>query len=70
MFLLASFCARSSHTAPAAHILVVTLRSACAGHPPTIPQEGHELMENESDLVGGYAVPTDPMDELQCDSCQ
>jgi hypothetical protein len=23
-----------------------------------------------SDSVGGYAVPVDPMDMLQCDSCQ
>ncbi|AYG05561.1 ribonucleotide-diphosphate reductase subunit beta (plasmid) [Gryllotalpicola protaetiae] len=22
------------------------------------------------DLVGGYEVPIDPMDELNCDSCQ
>jgi len=22
------------------------------------------------DTVGGYAVPVDPMDLLQCDSCQ
>jgi len=27
------------------------------------------VMENE-DNVGGYAVPVDPMDLLQCDSCQ
>lgn len=27
-------------------------------------------MDNESDTVGGYAVPVDPMDLLQCDSCQ
>jgi hypothetical protein len=28
-------------------------------------------MEFESnDTVGGYAVPVDPMDLLQCDSCQ
>jgi len=26
-------------------------------------------MEND-DFVGGYAVPVDPMDLLQCDSCQ
>jgi len=23
-----------------------------------------------NDTVGGYAVPVDPMDLLQCDSCQ
>jgi hypothetical protein len=28
------------------------------------------IMENDSDSVGGYAVPVDPMDLLQCDSCQ
>jgi hypothetical protein len=27
-------------------------------------------MDNESESVGGYAVPVDPMDMLQCDSCQ
>lgn len=29
------------------------------------------IMDFESnDTVGGYAVPVDPMDLLQCDSCQ
>jgi hypothetical protein len=28
-----------------------------------------DRMEND-DTVGGYAVPVDPMDLLQCDSCQ
>lgn len=29
------------------------------------------IMEFDSnDNVGGYAVPVDPMDLLQCDSCQ
>ena len=32
------------------------------------PEE--EIMDNESDTVGGYAVPVDPMDLLQCESCQ
>jgi len=27
-------------------------------------------MDNESETIGGYAVPVDPMDLLQCDSCQ
>jgi hypothetical protein len=27
-------------------------------------------MENDSETIGGYAVPVDPMDMLQCDSCQ
>jgi hypothetical protein len=26
--------------------------------------------DNDNDSVGGYAVPVDPMDLLQCDSCQ
>jgi len=25
---------------------------------------------NEIDSVGGYTVPVDPMDDLQCESCQ
>jgi hypothetical protein len=28
------------------------------------------FMDYENDTVGGYAVPVDPMDLLQCDSCQ
>lgn len=24
----------------------------------------------ETDSVAGYGVPVDPMDDLQCDSCQ
>jgi hypothetical protein len=32
--------------------------------------QGRFHMENEQDTVGGYAVPVDPMDLLQCDSCQ
>ena len=40
---------------------------------PTV--EAHKIwggshMDNDSDNVGGYAVPVDPMDLLQCDSCQ
>jgi hypothetical protein len=31
---------------------------------------GEVPMENDNDTVGGYAVPVDPMDLLQCDSCQ
>jgi len=27
-------------------------------------------MDNDNDSIGGYAVPVDPMDFLQCDSCQ
>lgn len=26
--------------------------------------------ENLAETVGGYEIPVDPMDELQCDSCQ
>jgi hypothetical protein len=32
-------------------------------------ESGH-TMDNDSDTIGGYAVPVDPMDLLQCDSCQ
>jgi hypothetical protein len=28
------------------------------------------IMDNDNETVGGYAVPVDPMDMLQCDSCQ
>jgi hypothetical protein len=32
---------------------------------------GEAIMDYEnSDSVGGYSVPVDPMDLLQCDSCQ
>ncbi|WP_241704034.1 ribonucleotide-diphosphate reductase subunit beta [Leifsonia shinshuensis] len=31
---------------------------------------GEAIMDYENDTVGGYAVPVDPMDLLQCDSCQ
>jgi len=27
-------------------------------------------MDNDNNFVGGYAIPVDPMDDLQCDSCQ
>jgi hypothetical protein len=39
---------------------------------PQIQTTGSEEvhMDNDSDFVGGYAVPVDPMDDLQCDSCQ
>jgi hypothetical protein len=29
-----------------------------------------EVHMDNDDFVGGYAVPVDPMDDLQCDSCQ
>jgi hypothetical protein len=25
---------------------------------------------DDTETTGGYAVPVDPMDDLQCDSCQ
>jgi len=28
------------------------------------------MMDYEGDSIGGYAVPVDPMDLLQCESCQ
>ena len=30
----------------------------------------NDSYNNDGDNVGGYAVPVDPMDLLQCDSCQ
>jgi hypothetical protein len=40
-----------------------------ASHQPLAEKRRIE-MDNDSDNVGGYAVPVDPMDLLQCDSCQ
>ena len=31
---------------------------------------GRNTMNFESETIDGYAVPMDPMDMLQCDSCQ
>ena len=28
------------------------------------------MLMNDYDSVGDYAVPVDPMDDLQCESCQ
>ena len=36
---------------------------------PKTTQQKEDRMDND-DNVGGYAVPVDPMDLLQCDSCQ
>ena len=36
---------------------------------PIMKQFGEVIMD-ENETVGGYAVPVDPMDLLQCDSCQ
>ncbi|MCU1417575.1 MAG: hypothetical protein JWP32_1749 [Schumannella sp.] len=33
-----------------------------------ITKEGMQM--NDFDSVGEYAVPVDPMDDLQCESCQ
>ena len=35
----------------------------------SLRQEAKMDFDN-SDNIGGYAVPVDPMDLLQCDSCQ
>jgi len=31
---------------------------------------GAMLLNGAGDTIGGYEVPLDPMDELQCESCQ
>jgi hypothetical protein len=35
----------------------------------TTTSQKEDRMDND-DNIGGYAVPVDPMDLLQCDSCQ
>ena len=40
------------------------------GLQPGVGTSGEVIMDYENDSVGGYAVPVDPMDLLQCDSCQ
>lgn len=41
---------------------------------PLLDQAGITMSEGDqvdgTVLIGGYGVPTDPMDLLQCDSCQ
>ena len=42
---------------------------------PRRTRAGHNDLQKEDrmdndDTIGGYAVPVDPMDLLQCDSCQ
>lgn len=37
---------------------------------PSTKAYGEVPMNNENDTIGGYAIPLDPMDDLQCDSCQ
>jgi hypothetical protein len=38
------------------------------------PRAGDENVRrrpmNDVDTVGGYSIPVDPMDDLQCESCQ
>jgi hypothetical protein len=29
-----------------------------------------EMDRDNNETIGGYQVPVDPMDDLQCDSCQ
>jgi hypothetical protein len=36
----------------------------------TINEGGIRMFENDGEQVDGYFVPMDPMDLLQCDSCQ
>lgn len=34
-------------------------------------ETGVNVLETETvNTVGGYEIPVDPMDELQCESCQ
>jgi hypothetical protein len=41
------------------------------GHRPRGTQtDFEEVPMNDIDTVGGYSVPVDPMDDLQCESCQ
>jgi len=51
---------------------VAALDSRGANRADSVPVEdlGEVIMDYENDTVGGYAVPVDPMDLLQCDSCQ
>ena len=37
---------------------------------PPINSFQEDSMDNDNSFIGGYAVPVDPMDDLQCDSCQ
>lgn len=42
-----------------------------AGRDERPPEHPGGVMDMEKDdTVGGYSVPVDPMDLLQCDSCQ
>jgi hypothetical protein len=35
-----------------------------------VSQRRDAMKEMHTDQVDGYQVPVDPMDDLQCDSCQ
>jgi hypothetical protein len=41
-----------------------------SGSEPLPGPSGEHTMNFDSDTIDGYAVPVDPMDLLQCDSCQ
>lgn len=47
-----------------------TVYSGITGTAPEILKNFKEVRMDNDNNVGGYAVPVDPMDLLQCDSCQ
>ena len=47
-------------------LLVETSEQACN----TCCNRKEGMLMNDYDSVGDYAVPVDPMDDLQCESCQ
>jgi hypothetical protein len=42
------------------------LAAETTGNPVIIAVEHHDLTQN----IDGYDIPIDPMEDLQCDSCQ
>jgi hypothetical protein len=45
------------------------------GHPPSTGEGRRQraegaVMNFDTESIDGYAIPVDPMDLLQCDSCQ
>lgn len=52
--------------------MVSTLRRywRCLSEKLTKPIRQEKHMDRETDTVGEYQVPVDPMDDNQCDSCQ
>jgi len=38
--------------------------------PPGVPADATELALADTDVVDGVACPVDPMERLQCESCQ